>query len=480
MTVTYVGSFADAPVTYSGTQQFNAVAGGSGAIGGYDATNTRGRRKSVAVNHKSEDDLLKPQNRAKLLASSRDLARNFSLAQWAIGQHLNYVTQFRFHPATPDKGVNERIEELYGTAATKDRLDARRRHSMPRFLRLMEAARLVDGDIGIMKLSNGSVQPVESDRIRDPDKSKYPGEWIHGVQQGPAGSDVAYAIHKRKGNGFEFERVVSAKNFWLLGYFKRFDQVRGISPWASGLNSCRDVYENIDHALARSKLSQYFALLLNREVEDNTGDFDAPDLTSGPGILDLGREDKASFLESKQPSQEFQQFMEMAIMLTLRAVDIPYSFFREDFTNFFGSRAALMHYERSCKEKRDCLIEWLHQWTQWQVSLWILNDQLKLPRSMKVEDIKWKWVPLGTPWWDPAKEIRGDLAAVQAGMADPYTLALERTGNTYESNIDATVRAIRHAREVGQDIGFRTAFDTEANPILPTKPAKKRKKKAKK
>jgi capsid protein len=54
---------------------------------------------------------------------------------------------------------------------------------------------------------------------------------------------------------FSFERIVPARNFYHFGYFDRFDQVRGIAPLATAVNTLRDTYEGMDYALAKMKVS---------------------------------------------------------------------------------------------------------------------------------------------------------------------------------------------------------------------------------
>ena len=62
--------------------------------------------------------------------------------------------------------------------------------------------------------------------------------------------------------------------------------------------------------------------------------------------------DRAEFLESKSPSTEFQAFSQVMVSVALKALDIPYSFYAENFTNYSGARQALLQYEQSAKIKR--------------------------------------------------------------------------------------------------------------------------------
>ena len=263
------------------------------------------------------------------------------------------------------------------------------------------------------------------------------------------------------------------------GFFERFagDQVRGISPLVSALNPLRDVYENFEYALMKAKVSQLFAMAFYRDgdespaytsedphgaVGDDDGDGEAEpqgyrvDFGSGPQLLDLDPGDRAEFLESKQPSSEFQQFTELVIQVALKALDIPFSFYDESHTNFFGSRAAWLHYERSCRDKRADQIEMRRQYTFWKLRLWIRDGRLTLPRDVQLSDIEFEWVPRGMPWWDPSKEIKGNISAVGAGLDNPERIC-RSTGTDVYDNIDRTARVMEYAASKGVPLSYALA-----------------------
>src|SRR5690606_12493223 len=121
----------------------------------------------------------------------------------------------------------------------------------------------------------------------------------------------------------------------------RPDQVRGISPIASGLNAFRDVYQNLDYALVRAKISQLYGLVIKRapgegdtlpepgespedgaEHPGQEGDFTF-DPDGGPIQLHLDTGEEAELLESKTPSSEFQNFHLLVVSMALKTLDIP-------------------------------------------------------------------------------------------------------------------------------------------------------------
>jgi capsid protein len=423
----------------------------------YDATEPKGKRKSIPINTRSEDEVLDRAKRGKLQANSADIQRNFSIAGWAVRRHLDYVSSFQFHSRTGNQQLDGEIEYLMNQWFRPYNCDVAARHSFPRMIRMTEAHSVVYGDHGLVKLGAGNLQALMSDRIRDPNGIALDGTWRHGVKVNDYNRALAYAVHKRTKHGLQFERVIPANNLCLHGYFEACDQVRGISPLAPALNPLRDVYEGFDYALAKAKVSQLFAFLVLRKGLDAAAETTNDDpnkkrseyavnFGKGPVFLDMEPGDDARMLESATPSTQFQDFSNLMIMVALKALDIPFSFFDESHTNFFGSRGAWLHYERSCHDKRERLQELLRRLTIWRLMLFLLDGDLRLPAGTNISDLQWEWVPVGMPWWDPAKEINGDLLAIGAGLDNPQRITKERGRGDWYDNIDRIAEAIEYAR----------------------------------
>jgi capsid protein len=452
-----------------------------GANQPYDAVEERGRRESPAIRTQSEDRILLPTMRAKLDATAQDLHRNFAVAQWMIRRHLDYVATFTFHARSDDDAFDEQLNQLMADWSQRQRCDAAGRHRFDKIIRLAELQAVLRGDIGLMKLASGQTQGIEGDRIRNPIGTPYADPtWVHGVKVDEAGKALAYAIHRRLPYGsYQFERQVAAENLILHGYFDRFDQIRGISPIVTALNPLRDTYEACDLALAKSKVEQLFALAFYRSATEAGGELteeteqtsdgttttataSAPkyqvDFGKGPVLLDLDPGDRAEFLQSSSPSANFQAFTQLVLMIAMKALDLPFGFFDEAHTNFYSSRGAWLIYERACQDKRDALIEVLTELTRWRVKLWVLDGALKLPKGMTIETVPFEWVPGGMPFWDPSKEMRGNLQAISAGLDNPQRITKESgLGDFYDN-----CRQIAKAQKFARDLGLSLSFDPGA------------------
>ena len=425
----------------------------------YDGANTDTKRKQPLLRLKSTDQILTPTARKRLTSNTRDLMQNFSLAAWAVRRHLDYVSSFSFQPRTGDDELDTTLVALMKWYSRAPHSDVAARHSLPRLVRMAEERRVVDGDVFIIKMSSGHLQVIEGDRVRNPsqtDSSQHDG-YVHGVKATKGGRMSSIAVHTRtSGGGYEFERIVRSANVFHIGYYDRFDQVRGVSPLAPAINAFRDVMEASEYALAKMKVAQLFGLVFYRENPDDFGETASGDESgydvnfgSGPVKLDLDPGDKAEFLESKSPPAEFQQFMQTAISVALKSLDLPFSFYDESFTNFFGSRAALLHYEKACKSKRAGLQELLDRITLWRLGLFISDGDLELPGGMQLRDVDWEWVHDGTPWWDPSKEVNGDILAINAGLKTRSQVIKERHGRDFRTVIDQLAREEEYIQASG-------------------------------
>lgn len=442
---------------------------------GYDAIRSTGKRKAASTLLKGEDNELKNGDRHRMLNATRSLARNFALVSWAIRKHLDYVTAFNFQMRTDDVQFNKSVERMMSDWSRPANCDAAGRHPFPAMLRMLEARRTVDGDVFVLKLQNGRLQAIEGDRIRQPDNVNDGERWFNGVRVNLAGASAEYALWNRVNDSrFEFDRRIPAQRMCHHGYFERFDQFRGISPLAAALNSFRDVYEGIDYALAKMKVEQLFALVFYRDSGtgfpetsgSDTEGYEVDFNKSGALQLDLDPGDRAEFLKTDNPGSNTREFMHSVLSIALKALDLPFNFFDEAHTNFFGSRSAWLLYDRSCQPKRDSVRELLRKITVWKFQQWILSGELRLPNGARIGDIPFEWVHVGMPWWDPAKEINGSVAAIAAGLDNPYRITKEAGRGEFEDNIDAIARAQEYAASKGVTLTYQmqpVAYEGNSN-----------------
>jgi hypothetical protein len=443
-----------------------------GGTGGYDAVSRQTKRRPPSAVTMSEDRHLDQTDRRRMIGGVRTLRRNFSVAAWMIRRHLDFVSAFRFQSHLGNDDVDDQLERLVRLQSRPAACHNRGRFGLPRMIRMAELLRTVDGDMGWLKLSGGHIQLIEGDRIRDPVgfEGFNRADWRNGVRIDDMGRSLEYGIHRRidGGSGLSFERVISARNMRLHGYFDREDQLRGVSPLATAYNEMQDVYEIHDYTRARAKVQSLFSMVFFRQASDAVGDITGGtdedgdeeksgyevSLGKGPLVLDLDPGDDAKFLESGQPSSQLQAYVESVLILALKALDLPYSFLREDFTNFFGSRGAWLLYDRACESKREDNQELLDDWTEWQMRFWIQRGDLMLPPGVAIEDHFWEWIPRKVPWWKPQDEIKASLSAIDAGLTTPQRVCRENDQGDWYENVLEIKRAREWAAEHGVPLSF--------------------------
>lgn len=452
----------------------------------YAAGETSDRRRASKVWQGSEESILTAQKRAQITANSRDLDRNFEAVGWAIRRHLDYVCDFEFAGRSKDKGFNRDLEDFIENWSLEENFEASERFSREQFTRLAESRSILDGDILIVRLQDSKVQAIEGDRVRNESGANVIEEagatYWQGVRVLPSGKQTAFRVHSRSSSGqLVFEREIKADNARLYSNWPRFDSVRGVSPIASGINRFRDVYEAADLALAKAKISKIFGVKFTRNAETAPlpvhGNGEKPegytvDYT-GPFQLDLDPGDDAEIMDTDTPGPNFADFMVQMLQLALKSLDIPFSFYNESFTNFFGSRAAWHHYERSCTPKRNRVRSMLNWLTLWRLGIAIDDGEFSLPSGMDFADVRrqFGWQARGMPWWKPSEEINGDLAAIAGGLTSPQRVTKSRGQGDAFDLIDERAELEAYAREKKVTLDYGGFIVPPVDPTADQQPA---------
>jgi capsid protein len=411
----------------------------------------------------STDRELNTHDRKAVIAKSRRLSHESALVKWALDQHATYNSRFSFQSQTDNRELDEQIERIVAQWSKSGNFEVTGRHSLAEFMRLAEICRTIDGDIGIMKLTDGRVQALESDRIRTPNDIDSDPEWTHGVKTDKAGAAIAYAVHTRgRWGDYQMERIVPAEHLILHGYYSRFDQIRGVGLLVSAVDCFTDIGEAFNYALAKSKLMQLFGLTFTQDPEkqERCSKDEEEAKAKMRENRRLALRDKASYMvelepgeeikpvESAQPSSEFQEYTKMMMMVALKSLGICYSMFDEKHTNFYGSRAAINQYVELCKPRRASNQHLLDHLTRWRLSKEVLSGRLILPDGMTVNDLWFEWAPAGMPWWKPDEEAKGFISIISGGLDSPRGIC-HSLGRDFKDIVDETAQDIEYAKSKG-------------------------------
>jgi capsid protein len=415
----------------------------------YQATESKGRRQAPATRTRHEDITLKPSNRRKLVATARDQARNMAIVGWMLRRHTDYVSKFSPLVKTGSKPLDEWLDKALKRHGKKRNFDVAGRHSRNSMMRIFEGLKTLDGDCALLKTSNGKLQGIEGDRIAKP--NDLPRELTdivgpHGLVVDDFGATRQYCICKRDdvgGTSLLYANMVDAENVIFDGQFGRYDQTRGISRMSSVINPTTDLYETMEWTQLKLKLHSLMGIQINRETSseaadgfptteslgydtdsagaqtaDNTYEFSP----TGLSIFDLEPGEKVDTIESKTPSEEFQNWTDKTIRQILLALDIPYSAYAGDESNFSARIADREEYEKSSQDKRQQNCEVLEDIYDWVLGDWYATNptfrRLVDASDIDIADLSEsiQWVGSGTPWLDKLKEVSGDALSVYNGF----------------------------------------------------------------
>ena len=445
----------------------------------YQALNPKNRRRSTTTRVVLEDRLLTDRRRESLAANALDVWRNMGLMAWAIRRTLDYCCLWDFQPRTNDRGLNDALKQLMARDTEPDAIDTFGRMDWDDMRRVAEAQKLLAGDAFFVKLNDGTLQMIEGTYCANPTSRRNRNEkWINGAKL-RGGRVVAWNFSEEDPiSGQRTDRVIGSKNIWQHCQFEgRPNQIRPQSPIVAAINEFRDLDETFDHLRAKVKLDQLFGIAFARnEAADAFDEFDTTtteqqegsarvvDFGDGPAVLDLDVGETVTSVQSGNPAQNTQEFLKLCAQVALKSLDLPYNFFDEAHTNFFGSRAAWLLFERACYARRKTQ-DRLHRkmafsrFYRWCVPVDMGGTgEISLPNAMQVNDIPFRWVPRGVAWWKPQEELDTALRSVAAGLKSMQDVCDEHGFGDYVDN----VREIQKERDELSELGFVQKWSQQA------------------
>ena len=465
---------------------------GTTASAYYDALKPSKTRRAIPPSIvRSADQKLKDRGRRSMSAKTGRAQDNFTLAAWMIRTYLDHVSTLSFNPTTQNPELDLAVEEWYKEWSLRENCDVAGKHPFRKLIRIMEGRRLIDGDVFCMKIGGngpgrGTIQLIEADRIASPEGSRTsgvslesvprnldPNNFINGVRVAKSGRAMFYMVNKRNDDGtLQFERNVSAANIVQHGFFNRVDQVRGISPFTAALNTMADIYDAFDHTSAKIKMSALFAAVITQDkemgfagaYEDGSGTAGLSlDFEEGPQIWDLNPgEDIRTVSANGAIDGPSLDYMKVLVQLSLKALDLPMSFYSEDFTNYYGSRGAAILFKKSVQPKQQDLMDSLNEIMTWRLGMAVKDGELKLPGGASFDDLTWEWIPSGMELWDPVKEVAGYKSAIAAGLDSPQRIC-RLIGTDFDQNIADIQQAQQAAEAAGIILDFAASSSSNHN-----------------
>ena len=227
------------------------------------------------------------------------------------------------------------------------------------------------------------------------------------------------------------------------------------------------LYDGLSYALAKLKLEQILGLkttlsdgesIVASYDEQTTDDADSISRkaaeTFGSDVMHLALKvgEDAQFMESSNPSQNFQSFCESIIRMIFAALDVPFSFYDGSKTNFYGSEGEFEQYLDSVEKKQAPTIATLNGWIfDWLLPNWIIDGLIDLPTGWTIDDLRGDvgWRGSGAPSWRLFRNVKEVQAGISAGLVSPLRVA-DSYGEDMLRNIDELAQIRRYS--ASQDV----------------------------
>jgi len=304
-------------------------------------------------------------------------------------------------------------------------------------------------------LSDGTVRPIETERIRNPRKSSDAPGFVEGVRVNPTTGRVeAYRVHSRDKNG-RFgtdhpERSVRAEQVMpVVCRPWRIDQVREVPELAPIVPALQDIPDMNESTLNTAKTQSKIIGILKKA--GGMGLNSMPRGSSAPPVgqrqefkFDWGQilegfpGDDIDLKHSPTPGNTHIPYMQLQYGLCACALDTPYEFLTLDFSkaNLSRMKGILLLVNKSIRNRQRWIIDsMLRPLWNWRIAM-AMRPGGELPPAPTTADgrSQWDWVdwqPPEEPWVDRQESQQSDVLEIQAALSS-FSRASKRRGNNFE------------------------------------------------
>lgn len=450
---------------------------------GYNAGESSHVRKDLGYGRSTpcdEDNMVGPDGtRERGTLKAIDLKRNGAdngvcdrIAMFAVGN-----TGLRPQALTSDDNWNTLAEDWWNYVYSPS-CDSRGRISMWQMQWQAVSLRPTMGGVYWQLLSDGTIRPIETERIRQPYTDAAKKNCVDGVKiDDKTGRIIGYYVHSRDSYG-GFKRdsdgvYVKAEN--MIPVIRppwRPDQVREIPDFFSIEPRIQDIDEANRYTLNTMKTqSKMFCTLENngsagvplggpRGQQTNVANERKRFQLDGNEVIHLNPNEKLNMSSSPTPSATHIPYMQMQSGLAAAGISYPYEFYTYDFTKCDYSRmiAVFGLINNSTRIWQTWLAESLHKLWVWRIGMAIRDEDL--PPAPMGEDGKsqWRLVDWQAPEGlivDRQKDIQADTLEFQMRQNSMSSIA-RRRGKDYSDILRQQARDWKLEEKIANEEGVES------------------------
>lgn len=309
------------------------------------AVNTRLRTSSQRL--QGPEDYQAFPDRLALMRQVRDLEQNFGLWQGIIDKLTMYAFgRLRYQARTGDKARDDEYEEYLQDCFAN--CDLSGQHNLRKMVGLAFMARLRDGDYGLKWQRNRDQQlkltGIEGDRIGGIYMESTSENYFQGITiDVETGVKLNYRVfYRTKADAYVNPVDVPAQDMIHVFDPRRYNQYRGVTPFAPIVNEARDLKELMEALRIGTKFENYHAAVQytasGLPLDDPATYFTEGTQTTTQGAATTEQDikygkiqiapigSKVEFLKSDRPSGTVQSYLENLIRLMGTALNLPFGF----------------------------------------------------------------------------------------------------------------------------------------------------------
>lgn len=387
----------------------------------------------------SEDIVVSNYDRVALIIQCRDALRNNPIAAGIVDRLCNIVVGTGIHPEalTSDPEWNAAAERFWADWARHP--EAEGVHTLDDLVSVLAGNVCTEGGAFVVKHSDGTIEPVELDRLAPQPGAKTQAEANLPYRTDRSGHITAWCVvdteptrHARP------YRWVKAENALTLFDRKRADQ---IMPWpqlAPVLTTLAHLKELDELTLLKAKNQAAFAVVHKRGASNKGLQFvsrnaagaeaanaeaNARKLQDALGCAIVDTDGDMNVLANNTPGSTYDPFVRWNLQKVGMAIGLPYEFLLLFFGNstYSSSKATLIQAHASIKRRQDALIEHILRplWL-WRIAMAVADGELSPPPPCPAtglpdyDHVSWRRPPFD--WIDIADAVDVDIKEVRAGF----------------------------------------------------------------
>lgn len=456
---------------------YGQLGGGRWAIG-YDAGESLRIRRDLGYNRatpRSEEGFVAYDGTREMIRlKCSDLRRNMPVIAGACDRIGLFGAPLRPQWRTDDPAWNREAEQFitdWGKTC-----DTRGRLTLDALQRMALSLRPTHGGIYIETLADGSIRPVECERIRQPKDPTEAKAYTDGVRVDRAtGRILGYKIHVRddKGgfSGKHAESFVPADS--IIPVIRppwRIDQVREIGDLAPAVPAMQDLHEANKFTLGTLKSQSEYIGFLTRAggVGANSGPRGS---TPEVGARQTVKQEWGQLLEGKPgdsltmaasptPGATHIPYMKWQLTLAATVLQFPYEFFALDLAQLDWSRmrgTLILVNKVFSSDYWPWLVDrMLNPLVNWRVAMAMRPGGELGPAPVDATGrSQWdrlEWFPPEEVWLDRQETAQADMLEMQMGKSTLGEV-LKRKGVDLQDHVTTRAREIKLIEKIAQDEG---------------------------